>query len=469
MKNRPVELTEAEWAIIKAVWGNEPCTAPQVEQRLRHQTPWTCSTVRTLMDRMVAKGQLMTLGLVGILESRNALRQHIERLLDFRPPPASKVPLVSLLAVLAFAAVAVPMGEPPAPERNRSPGVSPFSAGVTTSESRGENGQDPAEGNRKAGSLVQDGKLLHEMGKLDEAQAQLSFRTIGFDPYTFGQNLRTRTGLPDSSGPGAELQALRNLLRDYGVDLTPPTSVFYKGHRGAILVYASPQQLGFVERLVQELNPEPTQVQIEAEFLEVDAQVLEPLLTLLAPYEATNRFEASAKTARTVILPPEQAHSLRELASQSAAKVLNAAVSTLSGRQGKIQTADWQSLATDINPKTVRPPGVATRDVGQDGVFTLEPAPVGPQLFIDSAVCQNGLDVLLTVIKDLTQNSALFADVTVRDSYTLVLSKPVDTPGQPAEGPATGRNRFLVLVTARIRDHAGNRLHTDEEIRFLSR
>jgi hypothetical protein len=46
-------------------------------------------------------------------------------------------------------------------------------------------------------------------------------------------------------------------LRDYGVDLTPPKSVFYKGHRGTILVYASPEELGTVERLVQELNPEP--------------------------------------------------------------------------------------------------------------------------------------------------------------------------------------------------------------------
>jgi BlaI family penicillinase repressor len=53
------ELTEAEWAIIKAVWDAEPCTAPDIRQKLERQTGWTYSTVRTLMDRMVAKGLLM--------------------------------------------------------------------------------------------------------------------------------------------------------------------------------------------------------------------------------------------------------------------------------------------------------------------------------------------------------------------------------------------------------------------------
>ncbi len=56
-KARP-ELTEAEWAIIKAVWDSEPCTAPDIQQKLRRQTAWTYSTVRTLMDRMVGKGLL---------------------------------------------------------------------------------------------------------------------------------------------------------------------------------------------------------------------------------------------------------------------------------------------------------------------------------------------------------------------------------------------------------------------------
>lgn len=54
----PIELTEAEWSIIKAVWDHEPATAPDLQERLLAATGWTYSTVRTLMDRMVAKGLL---------------------------------------------------------------------------------------------------------------------------------------------------------------------------------------------------------------------------------------------------------------------------------------------------------------------------------------------------------------------------------------------------------------------------
>jgi predicted transcriptional regulator len=53
-----IELTEAEWTVIKAVWENEPCAAPAIQEKLFQQTEWTYSTVRTLMDRMVAKGLL---------------------------------------------------------------------------------------------------------------------------------------------------------------------------------------------------------------------------------------------------------------------------------------------------------------------------------------------------------------------------------------------------------------------------
>lgn len=58
MPKPQTELTEAEWTIIKAVWEKEPCTAPEIQEKLHKQTAWTYSTVRTLMDRMVAKGQL---------------------------------------------------------------------------------------------------------------------------------------------------------------------------------------------------------------------------------------------------------------------------------------------------------------------------------------------------------------------------------------------------------------------------
>jgi BlaI family transcriptional regulator, penicillinase repressor len=55
-----IELTEAEWAIIKAVWEREPCATPDIQEALADSKGWAYSTVRTLMDRMVAKGLLST-------------------------------------------------------------------------------------------------------------------------------------------------------------------------------------------------------------------------------------------------------------------------------------------------------------------------------------------------------------------------------------------------------------------------
>ena len=58
MPKAEIELTEAEWTIIKTVWENEPCAAPAIQEKLFKRTEWTYSTVRTLMDRMAAKGLL---------------------------------------------------------------------------------------------------------------------------------------------------------------------------------------------------------------------------------------------------------------------------------------------------------------------------------------------------------------------------------------------------------------------------
>jgi len=53
-----VQLTEAEWAIIKVVWQKQPCAAGTVQETLAKSKGWAYSTVKTTMDRMVEKGFL---------------------------------------------------------------------------------------------------------------------------------------------------------------------------------------------------------------------------------------------------------------------------------------------------------------------------------------------------------------------------------------------------------------------------
>ena len=60
MAKRNHELTEGEWAIVRAVWDNEPCAAPTVQEALEKEKGWSYSTVKTMMDRMAGKGLLKT-------------------------------------------------------------------------------------------------------------------------------------------------------------------------------------------------------------------------------------------------------------------------------------------------------------------------------------------------------------------------------------------------------------------------
>ena len=73
MAKKKYELTGAEWAIIQAVWENEPCAAPTIQEKLEAQKQWTYSTVKTLMDRMVARGLLKTERIRNIILYRSVI------------------------------------------------------------------------------------------------------------------------------------------------------------------------------------------------------------------------------------------------------------------------------------------------------------------------------------------------------------------------------------------------------------
>ena len=115
---------------------------------------------------------LASLGLVGILESRSSLRQRIERLMDFHPPRQAGLGAAALLGVLGFAALAVPMGEAPVSTADAG---SAAAQAVTNSPAPDTSSETGLVLDRKveASRLVRDGRMLYEMGKLDQAEAKL--------------------------------------------------------------------------------------------------------------------------------------------------------------------------------------------------------------------------------------------------------------------------------------------------------
>ncbi len=73
MKENKFELTQGEWAIIRAVWENEPCAAPTVQEALVSEMGWSYSTVKTMMDRMAEKGFLTTERMRNLILYRSAI------------------------------------------------------------------------------------------------------------------------------------------------------------------------------------------------------------------------------------------------------------------------------------------------------------------------------------------------------------------------------------------------------------
>jgi BlaI family penicillinase repressor len=73
MENKNYELTEGEWAIIQVVWEKEPCAVPTIQEELEAHKNWHYSTVKTLMDRMVAKGLLTTERIRNLILYRSAI------------------------------------------------------------------------------------------------------------------------------------------------------------------------------------------------------------------------------------------------------------------------------------------------------------------------------------------------------------------------------------------------------------
>ena len=53
-------LTEAEWKVMKAIWDLKKTNVREVHDTLHDDEGWTYSTVRTLMERLAAKGFLNT-------------------------------------------------------------------------------------------------------------------------------------------------------------------------------------------------------------------------------------------------------------------------------------------------------------------------------------------------------------------------------------------------------------------------
>lgn len=57
MRDKPA-ISDAEWEVMKVLWGKSPATAEDVVGCLNAKTTWKPKTVMTLLNRLVKKGAL---------------------------------------------------------------------------------------------------------------------------------------------------------------------------------------------------------------------------------------------------------------------------------------------------------------------------------------------------------------------------------------------------------------------------
>jgi BlaI family penicillinase repressor len=57
MTDKP-KISEAEWQVMKVLWGKGHATANEVVDHLRDKTDWNPKTVKTLINRLSSKGAI---------------------------------------------------------------------------------------------------------------------------------------------------------------------------------------------------------------------------------------------------------------------------------------------------------------------------------------------------------------------------------------------------------------------------
>ncbi len=53
-----VQLSDAEWKVMNAVWRKSPAGVREVHEQLKSETGWAFTTVKTMLTRLVEKGVL---------------------------------------------------------------------------------------------------------------------------------------------------------------------------------------------------------------------------------------------------------------------------------------------------------------------------------------------------------------------------------------------------------------------------
>jgi len=272
---------------------------------------------------------------------------------------------------------------------------------------------------------------------------------------------------------------------------------------GLLFVKATPSELDTIERAIQALNQIPPQIHIKARFVEVPEGVVESIL------KAGVAVDAKEKNTAEIITADKIKPLLRQLESTSGSETLaEPEAVTTSGRQTQMRATDIEEVVTNFvfheNPTN------RSSVVPQTGKFE-----IGPTVDVVPWVLSDGYTIYLTTIASRFDflgydqaTNVVFATnstgkrfklpdarpcfriqqavtkVNLRDGQTLVLGDNNMTnyffveDGNRTQNESafiraaekknrTADKKLLVFITVQIVDPAGNRVHSDDEMRQI--
>jgi beta-lactamase regulating signal transducer with metallopeptidase domain len=401
--------------------------------------------------RLALQRPMISLGLVGILESRSSLGRRIEKLVSVTPPRKPRLTTVSVVFVVAFGAVALPMGSAPAPQTEEPPPV----PAVTNEPVPGSEDAKPTE----AVELVQEAKVLFQHKKLNEAESVLR-KALQQDPrnraaefyITLVQETRLRAagqpggifpGITDTEAIGSvdtgsrtnggrtvllsplqrngdvpdpealvtrhfkvdpetfgvnlteEITSLTNVVKAFreffdnlGIHIAPPKTLFYTKGERTLLIRATQAEMDIIGAALRAMNSSAAQINLKAKFIAVPETWSWP--------DGRN-FSKVLNGAQTKIL-------LEALESNPEVELVNeASVVTASRRQTQIQMVDLKSVVIGVEPEAMRLPGVITKASDRSHPYLVNQVPFGLSLDFIPYASVDGLKVELTAIASATE------------------------------------------------------------------
>jgi general secretion pathway protein D len=295
--------------------------------------------------------------------------------------------------------------------------------------------------------------------------------------------------LPDLSIAIISSNQIRQTFVDAGVDFPPGSALYYYSKNSTLIVRNTPENMELIERVLAVLNSVPTQVEIEAKFIEIGQNDLDALSFnwFVGPYQAgdvvisggqpSTQFPgttpnpnangnnvtsglrdqsaiignavaallgttASTGTGGTVgsirgiLTNPQFQVIINALSQKGSADVLSAPkVTTISGVQAQIRVAQEFIYPTTYTPATVTPGtttgagGVATQPAvtpSTPGTFAMRP--VGVVFNVTPTVGADGYTINLTLVPQVTSFLGFIDYGNVIISGGIAVPNPIKQP-----------------------------------------